>query len=118
MDSKQVKLLLTFGVLALAAVGIWFAQHKREKDSAAKREAGYQRILGECKSKLKPGITRRELEQHFHVHGTHFKQMCCVARLTGRSPRRRTRSRDLFSFPTYAFRRLGFLFRYTSDKNT
>lgn len=83
MHSKRLKLLLTFGVPALIVGGKWFAQQLREKHNAARREPGYQRVLVECKNTLKLGITRGEVEQHFHTHGTQFKQMCCVANYRG-----------------------------------
>jgi hypothetical protein len=80
---KRFTLLLTCGILGLIVVGIWLTHHLREKHNSAKREAWYQTVLAESKSAFKPGTPRGEVEQHFRVHHTQFKHMCCVANYRG-----------------------------------
>lgn len=66
------RLFAAIAVVVLAAIGI---HNLREKRAEAKR---YQTVLRTYSGTLKPGMTRKEVEDHFHANGIVFRQMCCV----------------------------------------
>ena len=59
--------LLSFGVRKVAK------SHARRK-----REAGYQSTLNSYSQALKPGMTRKEVENYLREKNLEFRQMCCV----------------------------------------
>jgi hypothetical protein len=66
-------------VAALIAFSLWLVQHVRGSHKAAERERGYQNALTQYLVKMKPGMTREQVERHLHTDGKRVKQMCCVA---------------------------------------
>lgn len=50
------------------------------RDSKKKREAAYEAAVQAYSQKLKPGMTRLEVETYLRKQGTQFMQMCCVER--------------------------------------
>jgi hypothetical protein len=64
-------------ILVLAAAGL-LALGIRNGQAKRKREVAYQAALGSYTQVLKPGMTRKEVEDYFHGQNISFKQMCCV----------------------------------------
>lgn len=48
------------------------------RDSKRKRDAAYEAAVQLYAQKLKPGMTRVEVEAYLRKQGTQFMQMCCV----------------------------------------
>ena len=69
------RLLAAIAVVLSAVIGI---HNLREKRAQAKRDAAYQMTLHSYSATLKPGMTRKEVEDYFHANGIVFRQMCCV----------------------------------------
>jgi hypothetical protein len=46
--------------------------------AARRREAGYQAQLAGFSETFKPGMTRKEVEDHLRSNGREFRQMCCM----------------------------------------
>jgi hypothetical protein len=51
---------------------------RAELRAQAKREAAYQNNLSSYTQILKPGMTRREVEDYLRANKIEFQQMCCV----------------------------------------
>ena len=83
MRGRRLKVLRIFAAIALILFGLWFVQRVRERHKAAKREAYYQTVLTKYTGELKPGMTRKQVEQHLQSDGTRFMQMCCVGNFRG-----------------------------------
>ncbi len=49
-----------------------------KKQAREKREIGYQSALRSYSQVLKPGTTRKEVEDYLRTKNTQFSQMCCV----------------------------------------
>jgi hypothetical protein len=49
-----------------------------EQQKKQKREAAYQYALQSYSETLKPGMTRREVENYFRAKGVAFSQICCI----------------------------------------
>ncbi len=69
------RLLAAIAVGVLVVIGI---HNLRKKRAEAKRNAVYQTVLRSYSATLKPGMTRKEVEDYFHANGIVFRQMCCV----------------------------------------
>jgi hypothetical protein len=69
--------------VAIFAICIWFAQHLSDRRKAAEREVYYQTILTRYTGALKPGMSRKQVEQYLRADGRQFGQMCCVAEFKG-----------------------------------
>ena len=65
-------LLLGVGLLAL---GI---RHRQKLQAKRKREAAYQSALVSYTQVLKPGMTRKEVEDYLRARNVAFGQLCCV----------------------------------------
>ena len=70
-------LLAAIVVIAFVMIG---AHNVREKRSQQKREAAYQTALRSYSEVLKPGMTRKEVEDYLRARNASFRQMCCVNR--------------------------------------
>lgn len=70
-------LKMIFAVLALFLVGTG-TRLAIKKRSAQKREAAYQSALSEYQRALRPGMTRKEVEDDLRAKNADFSQMCCV----------------------------------------
>jgi hypothetical protein len=68
------RILLTILVM-LCAAEVGCAWRKRAQE---KREATYQSSLRSYSEILKPGMTRKEVEDYFHSKNTKFGQLCCI----------------------------------------
>jgi hypothetical protein len=63
-------LLLAVGGLGIVGVHSWF-----EKQSRRKREAAYDSILRSYTQALKPGMTRKQVEDYLRTKNVSFQQM-------------------------------------------
>jgi hypothetical protein len=79
MYGKRLKVLKIVVTVTVIVFSLWFVQNVRERRKMAQREANYQTVLATYADKVKPGMTREEVEQHLEIDGRHFRQMCCVA---------------------------------------
>ena len=68
-------IILGLFAITLVGVAVW---HTLEKRAREKREAVYQRTLLSYSNILKPGMSRKDVEDYFHSSNTVFQQMCCV----------------------------------------
>lgn len=70
----RVSLKLGFVFLALfATVPKAPAQNAKQK-----REASYQKTLQSFSESLKPGMTRKNVEDHLREKGVKYEKMCCI----------------------------------------
>jgi hypothetical protein len=83
MRGKRRKAAMIVAAVAVIATSLWFVQHERDRNEAAKREIGYQTVSAQYAAQLKPGMTREQVERHFTTNEKQFKQMCCVANFKG-----------------------------------
>jgi len=66
-------------VLALVAASWALAvRHVMRAEAKKGREACYQYVLQAYSQDLKPGLSRKELEDYFRARGARFEQMCCL----------------------------------------
>jgi hypothetical protein len=65
----------TLIVVALSATTFGCALRKRAQE---KREVTYESALRAYSEVLKPGMTRREVEDYLRAKNIEFRQMCCV----------------------------------------
>src|SRR5579864_4146518 len=73
---KRVLLLIFLVVVVgLLALGI---RHGLKLRQTRKREAGYQSALLSYTQVLKPGMTRKEVEDYLRARNVDFGQLCCV----------------------------------------
>jgi Na+-transporting NADH:ubiquinone oxidoreductase subunit NqrC len=68
-------LILLLAVFGLLVLGIPYG---RKTQARKKREAAYQTALLSYTQVLKPGMTRKEVEDYLHGRKVNFQQMCCV----------------------------------------
>ncbi len=62
-------------LIALCATAVGCAWRKQAQ---RKREEAYQSALNSYSEALKPGMTRKEVEDYLHARDIRFQQMCCV----------------------------------------
>ena len=72
---KYWPLLAAVVVIALVLIGI---RNVSEKRSQQKRDVAYQTALRSYSEVIKPGMTRKEVEDSLHTRNKVFRQMCCV----------------------------------------
>ncbi len=67
-------------ILTLAGVGlcIFVVRHALERRAERKRETAYQLALRTYSEALKPGRSRKEVEDYLRTRNVRFLQMCCV----------------------------------------
>jgi len=68
-------LILALAAVALLALG---ARHVLERRARQKREIGYESALRSYSERLRPGMTRKEVEDYLRERNVQFGQMCCV----------------------------------------
>jgi hypothetical protein len=73
-------LIAILTVVALAALGVRHVLQKREQQKweQQKREVAYQSALLAYSETLKPGMTRKEVEDYLRAKNVGFRLMCCV----------------------------------------
>jgi hypothetical protein len=77
-DMKRWRLPAAIVVLVtLSVVGVRYVLKKRAQE---KREVVYQSTLHSYSQQLKPGMSRKEVEDYFRAKRIVFRQMCCVDR--------------------------------------
>jgi hypothetical protein len=62
-------------LIALFATAVSDAQAQSAKQ---KRENAYQAKLQSYSDALKPGMTRKDVEDYLRAKGTAFRQLCCI----------------------------------------
>jgi hypothetical protein len=72
---KAASLMVGLVLLGLATVENCHAWGQSAKK---KREAGYQAALQSYSNILKPGMTRKSVEEYFRAKGITFGQWCCI----------------------------------------
>ena len=80
-DMKRWRLPAAIAVIvALSVVGIRHAleQRSQQKHEQQKREPIYQSKLLSYSAVLKPGMSRKEVEDYLRTKNITFRQMCCV----------------------------------------
>src|SRR6188508_483423 len=102
MNRWRVLLVVMIIALASAATLRHYIRSKEKKN----REAAYQSALQAYSQNLKPGLTRKEVEDYFLSQGTRFRRMCCVDADRGarRFSKDRRRGRSLVLQRTYVRR--------------
>ena len=67
-------------ILALVVVGLvaFCGPHLLEKRAQQKREIAYELALRSYSEHFRPGMTRKEVEDHLRGRNIGFQQMCCV----------------------------------------
>jgi hypothetical protein len=77
---KYWGLLLAVVVITFAVIGIHNVREKlsQQKRSQQEREVAYQTALRSYSGVLRPGMTRKEVEDYLRARNTLFRQMCCV----------------------------------------
>jgi len=74
---KRWQLLVLAVFIGLIAFVCWRVSTKRAQQ---RREAAYQVVLRSYLDILKPGMTRKEVEDYLHSQGSKIARMCCVER--------------------------------------
>ena len=64
-------------MITISAAVMLLSSHVRSQ-SRKKREADYQSALRVYSEDLKPGWTRKEVEDYLRANGAKFTQMCCI----------------------------------------
>lgn len=83
MFGNRRKVLTVIVVLAALITVACAVKHEQDRRLAARRESGYQTVLRQYATELKPGMTREQVEQYLRSNGKQFKEMCCVANFKG-----------------------------------
>lgn len=74
-----MKRWLVLAIVAMIVVSAIIALRSRAASEAMrKREAGYQLALQAYSRVLRPGMSRRQVEDYLHGKGTVFEQVWCV----------------------------------------
>lgn len=67
-------------ILVIAGLLAWGVRRRWESVARSKREAAYQSDVRSVSQVLKPGMTRREVEDYLHAKKVTYMQECCVLR--------------------------------------
>lgn len=70
-------LALLFMLVLLGAIGFG-ARYRRQKQAQERRQAGYESVLLSYSQVLKPGMTRKQVEDYLQAQKVKYRQMCCV----------------------------------------
>jgi len=70
-------LLLILGLAIVGVIGLGIRDELHKKNQS-RREAGYQSILRTYTQALKPGMTRKEVEDYLQAKSSKFRQTCCI----------------------------------------
>jgi len=72
---RWLSVILVLIAVALVAFGV---RHVLEKRSERRREIAYQSAFRSYSERLRPGMTRKEVEDYLRAGNIRFQQMCCV----------------------------------------
>jgi hypothetical protein len=72
---RVAQLILALSIVGLFVLGI---QHELKKRGQKRRDVAYQSALLAYTSVLKPGMTRKEVEDYLRAKNTKFRQTCCI----------------------------------------
>ena len=70
--------LLPIALVLVVTLSVVVVRHRSEKRAQQEREAGYQSALRAYSGVLKPGMTRKDVEEYLRTGNVGFSQMCCV----------------------------------------
>jgi len=68
-------LLMVLINVLIAAITVHYAWDRHEQKT---REAFYLSVRDSYSSELKPGMTRKDMEEHLRSRGETFRHMCCI----------------------------------------
>jgi hypothetical protein len=82
-NPKRMKRWLAWvtGIVLALSTGIAFRSHVKS-EAKKRRDAAYEAILSAYAQNLKPGMTRKEVEEYLRARGSPFAQMCCIQQRT------------------------------------
>ena len=69
---------LPVAILAVVAVSALTVRHVLEKRAQQTREVAYQSALLSYSEALRPGMTRKQVEDYLRAKNVSFRLMCCV----------------------------------------
>ena len=69
---------LFIALLVAVAMTAFALRYLCEKRAQAKREITYEAVVNSYSKDLRPGMTRREVEDYLSASSTPFRHMCCV----------------------------------------
>jgi len=69
---------LFIALLVAVAIAAFALRYLHEKRAQAKHEIAYEAAVKSYSKDLRPGMTRREVEDYLSASGTPFRHMCCV----------------------------------------
>jgi hypothetical protein len=72
---RILSLILVLLVAGLCGLGV---RYRSKKQLQKRREAVYQAVLRSYTQVLKPGMTRKEVEDYLRSRNIEFRQICCV----------------------------------------
>jgi len=72
------RILLSILVLVVVGLLVLGIRHGWKRQARRQREAAYQTDLRSYSQVLKPGMTRKEVEDDLRGKNVKFQQMCCV----------------------------------------
>jgi hypothetical protein len=72
------RLLPIFFSLFVIALVVFMVHRDNEKRRQLKRETAYQATLRSYQEFLKPGMTRKEVQDQLRTRNPSFRQMCCA----------------------------------------
>jgi hypothetical protein len=72
------RVLASILVVVTLSAGVLAVRYERRKTEEKKREASYQSTLTTYTQALKPGITRKEVEDYLRKKNLSWGQICCV----------------------------------------
>jgi hypothetical protein len=78
IHSKMRRWLLPIVLLLVVALAALSMRHFSQERVQQKREAAYQSALRSFSKDLRPGMTRKEVEDYLRARNVKFRQMCCV----------------------------------------
>lgn len=65
-------------IVAALIVCVLAVEHLRNRQAQRERKVEYESALRTYSAALKPGMTRRGVEDYLRMRGNPFQQMCCV----------------------------------------
>jgi hypothetical protein len=74
----MTRLLPIFLLLFVIALVAFIFHREKERQAQVKREITYQATLRSYQEFLKPGMTRKEIEEQLQERNMPFRQMCCA----------------------------------------
>jgi hypothetical protein len=77
-SAEHAALAPAHSVVAVVTLSIILVRQRSEKRAQAEREAGYRSAVHAYSEVLKPGMTRKDVEEYRGARNLRFRHMCCV----------------------------------------